>query len=356
MMKNNTFTKYGLGNLFGTIHDYLESYLPKQRNLSPHTQKSYRESLAALVDFVKVYNDVPIQDVTFEMLTEPTLTAFLDSLETERGNKISSRNMRRTAIRAFMKYAASRNVVNVAVLQEVDKVAVKKPDRVETIDYMSMGAITAIVEQADISSQHGLRDRTMLILLYDTAARVSELVGIKLNDLRFGKKPTVILHGKNRKMRAVPISDKTVTYIRKYLLEYHANMPMSSNAPLFYSVIYGEQCPLSDRRIRYLLRDYANRARDSCPEVPENVHPHQFRHSRAMHLYQEGMDLTLVSQWLGHAHLDTTQIYAHADTEHKRIAIAKATPVNSPLVTKLNPDRFTITDEDALKRLVGLSK
>jgi len=355
-MQNNMFTKYGLGNLFGAIHDYLESYLLKQRNLSPHTQKSYRESLAALVDFVKTYNNVPLQNVTFEMLTEPTLTAFLDSLETERGNKISSRNIRRAAIRAFMKYAADRNVINVAVLQEIDKVVVKKSDKVESVEYMSMEAITAIVEQTDISHNHGLRDRTMLILLYDTAARVSELVGIKLRDLRFGKSPTIILYGKNRKMRSVPLSDKTVTYIKKYLLEYHTDVPMSSGAPMFYSVIYGEQCPLSDRRVRYLLRDYANKARTTCSEVPESVHPHQFRHSRAMHLYQNGMDLTLVSQWLGHANLETTQIYAHADTEHKRIAIANATPSHSPLFNKLNADRFTITDEDALKRLVGLRK
>jgi site-specific recombinase XerD len=355
-MSNTMFTKYGLGSLFGAIHDYLEVYLPKQRNLSAHTQKSYRESLEALVDFIKVYNKVQIQDVTFEMLTEPALTSFLDSLETERGYKISSRNTRRTAIRAFMKYAADRNVVNVAVLQEVNKVAAKKPNQVETVDYMSMDAITAIVEQTDMSSPLGLRDRTMLIMLYDTAARVSELVGIKLKDLRFGKKPTVILHGKNGKIRSVPLSDRTVQYLKKFLLEYHADVPLSSGVPMFYSVIHGEQHPLSDRRVRYLLRDYADKARANCLEVPENVHPHQFRHSRAMHLYQNGMDLTLISQWLGHSQLETTQIYAHADTEHKRIAIAKATPGHSPLFAKLNPDRYTITDEDALKRLVGLRK
>jgi len=349
-------TKYGLGTLFGAIHDYLEVYLPKQRNLSEHTQKSYREALESLVDFVKLHKKVQLHDVTFEMLTEATVTAFLDSLETDRGYGISSRNTRRAAIRAFLKYAADRNVVNVAILQEVKNVAIKKPDRVETVDYMSMDAISAIVGQTDMSSPLGLRDCTMLILLYDSAARVSELVGIKLKDLRFGKNPTIILHGKNSKIRTVPLSDSAVQHLEKYLLEYHKGIPLSSGAPLFYSVAHGEQYPLSDRRIRYLLRDYAAKARVACLEVPENVHPHQFRHSRAMHLYQNGMDLTLISQWLGHAHLETTQIYAHADTEHKRTAIAKATPENSPLFSKLSPDRYTITDEDALKRLVGLRK
>jgi site-specific recombinase XerD len=177
-----------MGALFSAIHDYLEVYLPEQRKLSEHTHKSYRAALDALVDFIKIHNNVRIQDVTFEMLTEDTVTAFLDSLETERGYEISSRNTRRAAIRTFLKYAADRNIVNVAILQEVNNVALKKPDKVETVNYMSMNAITAIVEQTDMSSPLGLRDRTMLILLYDTAARVSELVRIELRDLRFGKK------------------------------------------------------------------------------------------------------------------------------------------------------------------------
>ena len=349
-------TKYELGTLFSAIHDYLEVYLPIQRNLSIHTQKSYREALDSLVDFVKNRNKVPILNVTFEMLTEATVASFLDALETERGYAISSRNTRRAAIRAFLKYAADRNIVNVAVLQEVNNVALKKPNRVETVSYMSMDAISAIVRQTDMSSPLGLRDRTMLILLYDSAARVSELVGIKLKDLRFGKNPTVILHGKNSKVRSVPISDSAVQHLRKYLIEFHDDVPLSSGEPLFYSVAHGERYPLSDRRVRYLLKDYAAKARETCIEVPENAHPHQFRHSRAMHLYQNGMPLQLISEWLDHAHLETTQIYAHADTEHKRVAIAKATPEDSPLFTKLDPERYTITDEDALKRLVGLRK
>ena len=206
-----------------------------------------------------------------------------------------------------------------------------------------------------MSSPLGLRDRTMLILLYDTAARVSELVGVKLKDIRFGKKPTIILHGKNSKIRSVPLSDRTVQYLKKFLLEYHADVPLSSSAPMFYSEIHGEKYPLSDRRVRYILRNYADKARATCLEVPENVHPHQFA-TAVQCTYQNVMDLTLISQWLGHSQLETTQIYAHADTEHKRIAIAKATPGNSPLFTKLDPERYTVTDEDALKRLVGLRK
>jgi len=349
-------TRYGSGTLFGAIHDFLKVYLSKQRNLSIHTQDSYRQSLEQLIDFIRTFRKIPIEDVTFDMLSEETITGFLDSFEIDRGNEISSRNTRLAAIRAFLKYAAERNIVNVAILQEVKKVVVKKPNKPEVVEHMSMEAITAIVEQTNMSTPIGLRDRTMLILLYDTGARVAELVGIRLKDLRFGKHPTVTVLGKRNKLRTVPILERTVEYLKRYLMEFHKGVPAVSDAPLFYSASHGEQHSLSDRRVRYLLKEYADRAREICIEVPLNVHPHMFRHSRAMHLYQNGMDLTLVSQWLGHANLDVTRVYAHADTEHKRAAIAKATPVDSALFAMLNPERFIVTDEDALKRLVGLKK
>jgi site-specific recombinase XerD len=346
--------KTGTNSLFAHIHDYLKVYLPKQRNLSKHTINSYRGALELLVDFVKTQKQVPLTDVTFEMLTAGTITAFLNSLESDRGCCVSTRNTRLAAIRAFVKYTADRDISTAAVLKELKNVAVKKPDKVEVIDYMSMTAISAIVEQTNAGSPNGLRDRTFLILMYDTGARVQEMIGITLRDLRFGRTPTIILHGKGRKTRTVPLMERSVQHLQKYLAEFHPDTPRFSEFPLFYVVTHDEPHPLTDRRIRYLLKDYAGKAREHCPEVPENVHPHMFRHSRAMHLYQNGMDLTLVSQWLGHLNLETTQVYAHADTEHKRAAIAAATPPDTPLYSKLNPERFTVNDEEILKRLVGL--
>lgn len=141
-----------------------------------------------------------------------------------------------------------------------------------------------------------------------------------------------------------------------FLQEYmgHKKLPETADTPLFYTVTHGNLHPLTDRRIRYLLKEYGEKARIVCPEVPQKVHPHLFRHSRAMHLYQEGMDLAFVSQWIGHAQLEITQVYAHADTGHKRKAIAVATPQNNPLYSKLNPARYTITDDEILKCLTRL--
>lgn len=340
--------KFGNSSLFGLIHDYLKVYLPKQRKLSSNTIRSYREALELLVDFVKEQKGVPLQDVTFEMLTSDMIVAYLNYLEHERDCGVATRNNRLAAVRAFLEYAADRDVTTAFVLSEMKKVPVAKPDHVNVIGYMSMAAITAIVERTDATTPKGFRDRVFIMLMYDTAARIQEMIDIKLCDLRLGKTPTIVLHGKGNKIRSVPLMEKTVLLLQKYFAIYHANESLYSEAPLFYSETRGQRNPLSDRRIRYLLKDYGDKAREHCPEVPENVHPHLFRHSRAMHLYQQGMDLTLVSQWLGHANLETTQVYAYADTEHKRKAIAAATPADNLLHAEPSPEHHPISDDDTL--------
>jgi len=346
--------KFGSSSLFPLIHDYLKIYLPKQQKVSPNTVRSYREALELLVDYVKGAKQILLADVTFEMLTAEMILSFLDYLEADRGCSVSTRNNRLAAIRAFINYAADRDITTVAVVNELKKVPVKKPNEVAVVKYMSMSAITAIVEQTDADTRKGLRDRVFIMLMYDTGARIQEMVNIKLFDLHIDKFPKIMLHGKGNKTRVVPLMDKTVQHLQKYISVFHNGTPLSSDTPLFNSVTRGNVHPLTDRRIRYLLKEYSDKARTFCSEVPENVHPHLFRHSRAMHLYQAGMDLTFVSQWLGHAHLETTLMYAHADTEHKRLAIAAATPPDNPLYSNLNSVRYTVTDDETLKRLTGL--
>ncbi len=341
-------------SLFPLIHDYLKIYLPKQRNVSSNTILSYRKALEELLEYVKEREQIPLGSISFEHLTADTVFSFLEYLELEKGSSISTRNARFAAIRAFMDYAADHDVALVANLNKLKKVPFKKPAGTGAVDYMSMVAITAIIEQPDANTPKGLRDRFFMILLYDTGARVQEVLNIKLSDLQLERLPKVTLFGKGRKTRVVPLIEKTVRHLKKYLSVFHDNAAQDSDAPLFYSIIHGNKQRLSDRRVRYILQKYGEQARYVCSEVPEKVYPHLFRHSRAMHLYQEGMDLTLVSQWLGHSQLETTQIYAHADTEHKRRAIEAATPPDNPLYSKLNSARYTVTDEETLKRLTGL--
>ena len=341
-------------SLFPLVHDYLKIYLPKQRNVIPNTILSYRKALEELLDYVKEREQIPLGSISFEHLTAETIFSFLEYLESEKGCSISTRNVRFAAIRAFMDYATDHDVALVANLNKLKKVPFKKPDSAAMVDYMSMAAITAITEQPDANTPKGLRDRVFIMLLYDTGARIQEILSLKLSDLQLERLPKVTLFGKGRKTRVVPLMDKTAQHLKKYLSVFHENAAADGDVPLFYSVIHGRRQCLSARRVRYMLQKYGEQARQVCPEVPANVYPHLFRHSRAMHLYQEGMDLTLVSQWLGHSQLETTQIYAHADTEHKRKAIEAATPQDNPLYSKLNSARYTVTDEETLKKLTGL--
>lgn len=347
-------TKSENSSLFPLIHDYLKLYLPKQRKVSPNTIRSYRKSLDGLLDYVKKRRQIPLCSVTFEHLTAEIILSFLEYLETECGCSTLTCNTRFAAIRAFMDYAADRDVTLVATLAKLRKIPFKKSVNASIIDYMSMEAITAIVQQTDANTSKGLRDRFFIMLMYDTGPRVQEMLDIKLCDLQMGLSPKITLYGKGSKTRVVPLMQKTVQHLQKYLSEFHTDTTTPTDSPLFYSVTHGIRNPLSDRLIRYMLQKYGEKARDVCPEVPENVHPHLFRHSRAMHLYQEGMDLTLISQWLGHSQLETTQIYAYADTEQKRKAIAASTPKDNPLYSKLNSSRYAVTDDELLKKLTGL--
>ena len=346
--------KAGENSLFPLVHDYLKIYLPTQRNVSPNTIRSYRKALEELLDYVKDCKQISLGEVTFDHLTTDVILSFLEYLEMEKDCSVPTRNTRFAAIRAFMDYAADRDLTLVANLNKLKKVPFKKSDTTVAVDYMSMAAITAIIEQPDTSMPKGLRDQFLMILLYDTGARVQEILNIRLCDLQLTHLPKVTLFGKGRKTRIVPLIEKTVLHLKKYLLAFHADTVAPTDLPLFYSVTHGEKHPLTPRMAQYILQKHGEQARHICQEVPEKVHPHLFRHSRAMHLYQEGMDLTLVSQWLGHSQLETTQIYAHADTEHKRLAIANATSPDNPLYSKLNSARYIISDEDTLKKLTGL--
>lgn len=347
-MKDEKYT------LFQLIHDYLIIYLPNQRNVSPNTIRSYRKALEELLDYVKEIEQIPRNRIVFENLTAEKILAFLAYLESEKGCSVGTRNTRFAAIRAFMSYAADHDITLVATLNQMKKIPFHKQNNFHAIQYMSMEAITAMVQQTNDRTSKGLRDRFFMILLYDTGARVQEVLDIKLCDFQLGRTPKLTLCGKGRKTRVVPLMEKTVQHLQKYLSIFHPDAELTAESPLFYSITHGEKRPLSARMVNYILQKYGEAARLVCPEVPENVHAHMYRHSRAMHLYQEGMDLTLISQWLGHSQLETTQIYAHADTEHKRKAIASATPQDNPLYSKLNSSRYKIDDEDMLKKLIGL--
>jgi site-specific recombinase XerD len=339
-------------DFFSLLHDYLKVYLPAHKRCSEHTIRSYANAVELLLDFVTQEKNIKLSEITFETIDSATIISFIESLE-RKGCSVGTCNQRLYSIRAFYNYASNMQPTITAFKSEVDKVPVKRDKMELIVSYMDEAAIKTILEQPLLNTKKGLRDRTMLVLLYDSAARIQELLDIRVCDLKLATASSVILRGKGNKVRTVPIMAKTVELIKKYLAVFHQESSEYSEMRLFYTEQHRSKQRMCEDNVRRLLTRYANDARELCKSVPDKVHPHMMRHSRAMHLYKNGMDLTLISQWLGHANLDTTQIYAYADTEQKRKAIELATTNGNALRSK-NSERYIVEDEDTLKRLCGL--
>ncbi len=339
--------------LFERIQKFLTVYLPKQRCCSENTVKTYRIALNQMLEYVKMQHAIPLYEVTFSMLSKDTVTDFLEWLETERRCSTQTVNLRLAALRAFFTYAANEEMAVCPLLHDLKKIPKKKCPK-PVVEYMSETAVKTLLRQPDITTLKGIRDQFLMILLYDTGARIQEIMDLHLKDFRLGKTPTVILHGKGKKTRIVPLMDRTVQHLERYVKIFHANENMCSDAYLFYSRRNGQPSQMTTENARKIMKSYIAGARCECPEVPERLHPHLWRHSRAMHLYQHGMDLSLISQWLGHTRIETTLIYAHADTEQKRLAIQKAMATSDPLLSRAEHFPSWRNDEDLIARLYGL--
>lgn len=342
-----------MNSLFTMIHNFLLIALPKERKCSENTIRSYKKALELLLDFTKKKTGKPLSALSFEDINKNTLSEFLEYLETERSCSVSTRNQRLHCIRSFYRYAAQEDISTVCYFNEIEKVK-KAKQRRNLIEHMSETAIQTILSQPDTTTRNGKRDAFMMLFLYRTGIRVQELVDIKLADIRLGNHPCLTVCGKGAKIRSVPLREDTAKHLKQYLECFHYGESMYSNDYLFYTIRNGNKKRMTEDNVRCLTRKYGNAARKECLEVPENVHPHLFRHSLAMTLYQNGVDLSLISQWLGHSCLETTLIYAHADTEIKRQAIEKAVPEESELKQFLNAERYTVDDEELLKQLCGL--
>lgn len=340
--------------LFRLVHDFLQIYLPVQKRASPHTIRAYQISLELLLDYTKEKSDCMLYDVKFEMLDVNMISDFLDYLECERNCAVSTRNHRLKCIMSFLKYAASIEPTVVVHRNEALKVPIKKTAKQVIPSAMSEIAVKTLLNQPDVKTKKGIRNRFMMILLYDTGARINEVLSVRISDFKLDDTPTVSVMGKGSKPRTIPLMNQTVEHMKSYIKVFHTDISPYSNDPLFYISRKGIKTTMSTANAEKLIKQYGKDARKICAEVPENVHPHLFRHSRAMHLYQHGMDLTLIAQWLGHADINTTQIYAYADTEKKREAIAKATECSVELFDEGSTSKFEVDSEDTIKKLYGL--
>lgn len=332
---------------FALVRNWLTSYLPHARRLSPHTIRSYKTALNTLLEFLGETRSLKLEQIGFEAITYSTMNEFLTWLMDTRHLSPSTANQRLAAIKSFLSYCAGEESSLVAVWLDVKRV---RPARTpeHTPDALGMAAVEALILAPGQQTLHGLRDTTMILLLFDAAARIQEVLDLTVADVTTtAGSGQVTLTGKGRKTRTLPIMDKTGRHLEQYLELFHPGT-VTPGALFFYTIRAGQHQPMSQDNVSYLLNKHADTAREHCPDIPERIHAHQLRHARAMQMLRAGVPLPHIKEFLGHSNISTTEIYASADNKMVREAIQKAastTPDLAPIWK--GPD-------DLILRLAGL--
>lgn len=313
------------------LTDFLSVYLTGQKNTSKNTICAYKDTFKLLLKYCQNVKGMAIERITINSLTAELIKDFLNWLEQERKCSTSTRNQRLAAIHSFFRYIQGEDPAGIYSFQQVISIPIKKTEK-KVLEHLSPEAVKLILEQPDKSSAKGRRDLTLLSVLYDTGARVQELIDIKIMDIRLDSPSVLSLNGKGNKVRRVPLMKNTANLIQKYLLENDLNIYWKNQYPLFSN---NQQNKLTKEGVAYILDKYVNMARAVSQTFAKRVSPHVFRHSKAMHLLQAGVNLIYIRDFLGHVDLKTTEIYAKTDTETKRKAIENAYP---DLITDQLPD------------------
>lgn len=303
------------------LKTFFTDYLPHLRGLSPHTLLSYRDTLVLLLRFLAASKGIkPARLDLGDILPEDVIN-FLNHLESVRHNKTSTRNVRLAGIHAFFHYVAAQWPDQLEQAQRILSIPFKRAET-RPIDYLEYEEIRAVLESINRSTPDGRRDYALLATMFNTGARVQEIINLKVSDCQLIKPFQVRLSGKGRKTRICPLWSQTAEILRDLLAEM--TEPHHVNTPLFLN---HRGKPLTRYGVRYILARQCKSAQTTCPSLAQKrLHPHSMRHSTAIYLLKSGVDLVTISHWLGHVSINTTNRYASIDMEMKRAAIAKAEP------------------------------
>jgi integrase/recombinase XerD len=269
------------------VRNYLTVNLPRIRGLSPRTADSYRQSIAMYCSFLKEKGGTEFSKVSFEHVTRDSVIKFIRWLRDERKCGASTCNLRLSSLKSLLKYCADADLSLYAVYQEVKKVPLMKAPKMP-VEHMSDAAFKALLAQPDIRTVKGLRNRMIIMLLYDTGTRVQELVDITVGDLHLeAPNPFITVTGKGSKTRSIPLMGKTISHLKEYLRRFHTDSVDGTNGPLFYSTQSGIPHMLSTDAVSVMLKNYGEAAKRTCPEAPQRVHPHLIRHYSALRTIAE---------------------------------------------------------------------
>lgn len=302
---------------------YLTEYLPGIQGVSYNTIASKRDAYILLLKYLDDTQNIKAEDVDIPLLSRETIIKYLEWLEKSRGSSVSTRNIRLAAIKSLFSYIQTQTPDYIYHCQQILSIPRKKEPG-HTLEYLTVEGIKSVFDAVDASSRKGLRDLTLLSLMYDSAARVQEIADLSVNDFRAEKPSTLRLTGKGSKTRIVPLMSTTSDLVSKYISIYHPSYRGEYNVPLFSN---RKKEKLTRAGIAYILKKYIKIAREKQPDlIPETVSPHGLRHSKSMHMLQAGVPLIYIRDFLGHSEISTTEIYARCDSEQKRKAIENTCP------------------------------
>jgi site-specific recombinase XerD len=312
-MKTTDFAKY--------LNKYFTKHLPNNRGSTPQTIDSYRYSFILFLTYTDEVLKVSADKMTISKLTYENVLGFLNWLQEKRGNTISTRNQRQAAINGFVHFLKYEYPDFMEQYQKILSIPIKTAPRKE-ISYLKTDGVKLLVDQVDINSKNGLRDYLILLLLYTTGIRVSELIQIRVRDISLTEPYTLLVHGKGQKSRYVPLLKTSIPHIKKYLTTKGLDKPERIQEYLLKNHM---KEPFTRQGINYVITKYAAKAREvDSSLMPDDLSPHKMRHTVAMELVNVGVNLIYIRDLLGHVSVTTTEVYAKANQMHQRQAIEAA--------------------------------
>ena len=324
MMKPTNFAYY--------LANFLSKYLPGIAGLSPNTIMSYRDTFSLFLDFCSEHKNIKAEKFSLSHLNRKLVEEYLEWLEKARNCIASTRNVRLAAFHSFCRYLQMEFPDYIHSAQQILSIPVKRTKKI-SVEHITLEAMKFLLGKPDKLTKRGRRDMVLLSLLYDSGARVQELADLKVGDIRTVSPATVKLTGKGNKRRIVPLMKPMSDLLRRYLKENNLTELHTFDYPLFCNRSKGK---LTRAGIAYIVKKYAGEAIREAPELfPDKLSPHCFRHSKAIHLLQSGVNLIYIRDFLGHVDIQTTEIYARIDAEMKRKVLEKN---NTDIVSDKMPE------------------
>ena len=341
-------------DLFAHVKKFLTVYLPQIRNRSINTSEAYRFSLNLYLLFLDEQKGKMLHDVSISDFNQQNILLFMEWLQSVRHNEVSTVNQRLSNLRAFCAYLHKNGRISHSEMAEISEIRKLADLRRQDVPFIPIEHMRLILQQPDTSRKSGVRDKFFLALLYDSGCRNQEILDLRVKDLVISRGGDAELHiiGKGRKYRVTPISKGIIELFHDYCHIYHPKMEKAHENYLFYTVRNGIVCQMSPDNVQRFIREYEESARKEEPDLM-HLHPHLFRHTRAMHLYMAGVPLPLIAEWLGHSRMETTQIYAQASIEMKRRASEKLAESDDSIIKGDVAFKYA-DDEEMLRKLSGL--